>query len=269
VMVAVFSYKQPFDSDHPKRVFIIHTENVTSGEHSLHMAAADAAPKFSDLVQRVAQHIQNDGILNSSVLPLSTVAMHDHNGDWDVLYPFSAFLTPYKIPLLVQTDHGSPYTFPPPEGSQFHIRIVNETRDIRHRSRKLELEVHHPGLIWPVLAFDAHVLSWSVDDNPQGEFARHFIKAGSFYGVHSYNLSLEVQSGDNESIEAPLLINFIGIREDAMYPGKQVDAKESSLDGALSHPMNLLERLDGYLNREMDSAVDSLLMGCIAGVVRV
>lgn len=28
ILVAVFSMKEPFDADHPKRVFVIHTENV-------------------------------------------------------------------------------------------------------------------------------------------------------------------------------------------------------------------------------------------------
>jgi hypothetical protein len=70
-------------------------------------------------------------------------------------------------------------------------------------------------------------------------------------------------------MESPLLINFIGVREDAMYPGKKDDALKLSQDGALNHPMDLLERLDGYLEGATKGAADTLLMGCVAGVVHV
>jgi hypothetical protein len=62
----------------------------TSGEHFLHMAAADSAPKFGDLVQNIAERIHGDGLLNSTILPVSTVLMHEHNGDWDILYPYNS-----------------------------------------------------------------------------------------------------------------------------------------------------------------------------------
>jgi hypothetical protein len=120
-----------------------------------------------------------------------------------------------------------------------------------------------------VLAFDAQILSWSIDDNPPPRFSRHYIREGSFYGIHSYSLSLEIQIPDDHSTKSPLPINFIGVREDAMYPAKRDDAKGSSMDGFLDHPMDLLERLDGYLEIATNGAADSLLMGCVAGVVHV
>jgi hypothetical protein len=80
---------------------------------------------------------------------------------------------------------------------------------------------------------------------------------------------LEIQLPDEDSEDPPLQVNFIGIREDAMYPGKRADAKKKSPNGRLSYPMDILERLDDYLEEETKGAVDSLLMGCVAGVVHV
>jgi hypothetical protein len=126
------------------------------------MAAADAAPGFDGLVQNIAERIHGDGLLNSTLLPITTSPMHEHNGDWDVLYPFSAvrlpalniqrpdhlqFLTPYKIPLMLKAEYKSP--FAAQSSNPFRIDVVSEQKDPAKRSRRMELEVHHPGLIWP------------------------------------------------------------------------------------------------------------------------
>lgn len=120
-----------------------------------------------------------------------------------------------------------------------------------------------------MLAFDAHVVNWSVDDSPPPSFSRHYIRGGSFYGIDTYSFSLDIKVPDEENLDAPLLINFIGIREDSMYPGKRGDGIKESANNMLGHPMNLLELLDEYLEKETSGAVDSLLMGCVAGVVNI
>ena len=58
------------------------------------MAAADAAPKFDIRVQNIDERMHGDGMINSTILAVSTMPMHEHNGDWDVLYPFSAVRSP-------------------------------------------------------------------------------------------------------------------------------------------------------------------------------
>ena len=57
-----------------------------------------------------------------------------------------------------------------------------------------------------------------------------------------------------------LQVNFVGICEKAMWPGKQAE-KEGS------EPMRLFERLDAFLAEHMGGAVDATLIGCIGGVV--
>lgn len=54
-----------------------------TGKQNLHIAAADGAPGFDELVHEIATRFGADGV------PPQAVVMDDHNGDWDNLYPFS------------------------------------------------------------------------------------------------------------------------------------------------------------------------------------
>jgi hypothetical protein len=107
--------------------------------------------------------------------------MHDWNGDWDILYPFSAvskifasyrrnlevlltlffhtkskkivlravhptqFMSPYKIPLPIEPGFVSPFS----TGERaFRVEAVNDTIDVLAGTRSLTLEITHPGVIW-------------------------------------------------------------------------------------------------------------------------
>jgi hypothetical protein len=57
---------------------------LNTREQHLHIAAADGAPGFDDLVRDITTHFGADGV------PPKAVVMDDWNSDWDTLYPFSA-----------------------------------------------------------------------------------------------------------------------------------------------------------------------------------
>jgi hypothetical protein len=57
---------------------------LNTREQHLHIAAADGAPGFDDLVHDITAHFGADGV------PPKAVVMDDWNSDWDTLYPFSA-----------------------------------------------------------------------------------------------------------------------------------------------------------------------------------
>ena len=116
-----------------------------------------------------------------------------------------------------------------------------------------------------MIAFDAHVLKWSLDDTPPDEYARHHIREGSFYGTDTYSFDMIVKlpspsaSGSDESNQG-ILVNYIGLHEKAIWP-----AKESvKAEGGFS--MRLFEELDTWLEIKTGGTVDALLMGCMAGV---
>jgi len=59
LMIAIYSSPrmQPFDSMHPKRLFVHQVENITSGEWIMNLGSADPAPKFRDLVDDLHEQL--------------------------------------------------------------------------------------------------------------------------------------------------------------------------------------------------------------------
>lgn len=250
VAVAVFALRSPFDETHQRRVFLLGSDNITSHERYLHVSAADGAPGFEQLVQDIAA---NFGVAGTQAVQED---MHDWNGDWDILYPFSAFVSAYKLPLPIEPGFVSPFA----AGERaFKVEAVNDTVDLAAGTRSLTLQITHPGLIWTVLAFDAHVLQWNLDDAPPNEYTRHHIKGASFYGVDRWSIDLVLEG------TGPLNIEFQAIDEEAMWPGKKA-ATEARGGHAM---MTLFESVDNWLARETRDSVDVMLLATIAGGVTV
>ena len=111
-----------------------------------------------------------------------------------------------------------------------------------------------------MIAFDAHVLSWQLDKNPVPYFARHHIKEASFYGVDRWTLDLVINAttkGERPSLK----IDYQGIQEKGMWPGKQAEREGPAMD--------LFEKLDAWLDERPGVAFDALLLGCVFGVVTI
>lgn len=125
----------------------------------------------------------------------------------------------------------------------------------------------------PVIAFDAHVLRWTLDDAPPNEYTRHHIKEASFFGVDRWSVDLVLEG------TAPLTVNFIGIDEAAMWPAKKAAAAAAAAVGGNDEArrsrggrhtfMALFERLDDWLTRETHGRVDVMLLATVGGVVIV
>lgn len=112
----------------------------------------------------------------------------------------------------------------------------------------------------PVVTFEAHVLQWSLDDNPPKEHTRHRIKEASFYGQDSYTFNMVVEVPPNNG---KLHMNFLGMQEKGIWPAK----KALGANGGVA--MRLFERLDAWLERRTQGTVDALLMGCVAGAAYI
>lgn len=255
IMMAVFSARRPFDEMHQKRLFVLHTENITSNEQRLHIGRADGAPGFELLVEDIIKEFSA-----TDVLPKPEV-MNDYNSDWDALYPFSTFLSAYKVPLTIPEDYVSPWT--KPNDQTFTVSAINNIYNAEAGTRSLTLEVKHPGIIWSVIAFDAHVLSWTLDDNPPKEHVRHFIREASFYGTDTWSVGLVIESPKNVTDDDSLFVNFVGIAEKGMWPAKKAVKAEGG------PAMRLFEQLDSWLETRSAGTVDALLISCISGVSQV
>lgn len=246
VTIGVFSMKSPFDDMHQKRLFVLHYENLQTHEHNLHIAAADGAPGLDLLVNDLAEEFGVTG------MPATFVTMDDNNTDWNSLYPFSAFLSPYKIDL--PSDPSYVPALSPRE--KFVITVENDMIDDTAGTRSFTLKIYHPGIIWTVIAFNAHVLNWTLDDSPPDEFARHHIREASFYGQDTWTVDLTVKLSFSIG---PLKIDYIGIGEKRMWPGKKAEKAEGG------RAMALFEEFDRYMEETTDGTVDVLLLGCLGG----
>ncbi|KDR80962.1 hypothetical protein GALMADRAFT_1358006, partial [Galerina marginata CBS 339.88] len=252
-LVAFYATMEPFDEMHQKRLFILHSENITTGEHHMHIAAADGAPGFELLVGDIVSEF---GALDYEPAP---VIMDGYNSDWDTLYPFSSFLTPYKVPLVIRPDYVSPWV----NEQRFVVTSVNHDTNLLPGTRNVTVHVSHPGLIWTVIAFDAHVLKWSLDNNPPDEHVRHHIKEASFYGTDTYSFDMVIKVPPGTPEDGGILVNFAGLQEKGIWPAK----KAVKAQGGAS--MLLFEDLDAWLETKTGGKVDALLMGCVAGVARI
>ncbi|CAO1635451.1 unnamed protein product [Sympodiomycopsis kandeliae] len=191
---------KPFDALHPKRLFTHQVHNLTSGEWYMNLGSADPAP--SKIIQSLADGLQAEFGLPGEKASLQQ--MTKYNPDFDILYPVSSFITPWKF-RLPRPDYeaGSDksltrWTSDATPGQNFIIRSHSEVIDLDARTRKLTLEIYHPSIIWSVLAFDAEVLEWDLPSQPPKGYRRHHIKEVSRYGSDTWSIDLLLRIQESE-----------------------------------------------------------------------
>ncbi|KAI4524854.1 hypothetical protein K525DRAFT_235287 [Schizophyllum commune Loenen D] len=285
VSVAYFAARSPFDATHQKRVFMIHMENVTSGEHKLHIGGFDPAPDFESLAREIATAlpaaapgtVAGDAVvaednqakgLVGDVLPIpgllsetfGAVDMTPYNSDWNTMYPVSAFLSPYAVTMDVAEGYVSPWVTD--VAPVFYARAIRDERDEKAGTRALTLEMYHPGLIWSVIAFDAEVLSWDLDNDPPAGRTRHHIKEASFHGVDRWEVELVVRD------EGDIVIDYVGMQEDGIWPARK--ARFETKGGADSPlALRVFDALDTYIIERTAGAVDAMFLGCVSATFTV
>lgn len=78
--------------------------------------------------------------------------------------------------------------------------------------------------------------------------------------------SLQAGAGD-------ILVNFIGLEEEGMWPGKKAILENYEATGRKGREpglaLTLFSTLDAWFEERTGGKVDALLLGCVAGVQRV
>ncbi|KAF8748104.1 peptidase M28 family [Rhizoctonia solani] len=241
----IFTSQSQDGLTHQKRFFGMHVENITSGEYTLQLGAADAAPGFEALVNKLAAEFGAPG-----AKPTLNV-MDDWNPDWDVLYPFSQFVTSYKVAA------------PRPQGYEsswekiFTVKAYDDILDFATGTRKLTLKISHPGLIWTGIDRVRRVGGELVPGFSTTVWgSRHHIKEASYYGTNEWSIKLEIKVpglGAGQFTHEPLKINFVGIEEKAMWPGKKNDRAGPA--------MEVFERMDQWFEEKRGGVDDVMLLG--------
>lgn len=64
------------------------------------------------------------------------------------------------------------------------------------------------------------------------------------------------------------MVNFVGIKEKGMWPGKKLDDLElGKIEGEGRDPaMIVFEKIDSFLEESTDDAAEGILLGCVGGV---
>lgn len=89
------------------------------------------------------------------------------------------------------------------------------------------------------------------------------MKEASYYGEDTWSVDLVIRLYDSDSSTGKLQVNFVGVKETGMWPGK---AKEKEQGG---RAMEVFEELDAWLEERTNGAVDATLLGCVGGVAIV
>ena len=278
LLMAIFASPamQPFDKWHPKRLFVHQAQNLTSGEWFMNLGSADPAPGFKSLVDDL------HSVLGVPGEPAVFKEMNEHNSDFDILYPVSAFITPYRFRIPTPANVQ--------EHPHFQVKATNEVIDLEAGTRRLTLQIDHPGLIWSVVAFDAEVIEWDLPSVPPAGRQRHHIKEVSRYGMSQWTINLLVKLDDSalgsakargqdsssygelvtvtpgqgdqtasaERDPSRLWIDYSGLLEQGLYPQKKVS-------GAGQASIQNFERMDAALQKDHPE-VDAMLLSMVAGV---
>ncbi|KAG0370987.1 hypothetical protein BGZ54_001752 [Gamsiella multidivaricata] len=164
----------PYNELHPKRVFAQHLRNLTSGESMMYIAHADPGPFYDSYVSDLEELFSTKSVFRSP---------GNNPGDWNAIYPFNQFLesyvidtTPYiKSQTLNQTIANS--IRPLTDYIHQSPRLVAEKVSYNSETgyRQLTVLCTHPGHIWTVASFDAHLVSWSLSSSEPFPRPSHYV----------------------------------------------------------------------------------------------
>ncbi|GAA5907624.1 hypothetical protein JCM6882_004426, partial [Rhodosporidiobolus microsporus] len=275
----------PYDAAHPKRLLVLHMENSSTSppEFHLHVATTDSQP-FADLVTRATAGLT----ASADAVPEPTVA-DDLSVDWDLIYPISQLLTTYKVALPpAETSYLSPWT------DTFTLTAAKSSLNSVKQTRHVDLVLDHPGVIWPVISFNADVVEWDLPALPErGSHVRHHVKSVASYGVTRFTLSMTVQltpeefgaalredqrrkgqredaSAEDEKL-ARIRIDYSGLDVHGMYPASahSDDPVEQLARDAARREKVGMRFFEQFSERLNDEPVDAMLLSAVAGVAYV
>ncbi|KAF8925126.1 hypothetical protein BGZ58_001118 [Dissophora ornata] len=184
----------PYDALHPKRVFVQHLRNLTSGESLMYVAHADAGPFYAPYVTHIESLFDTKATFRSG---------GDNPGDWNSVYPFNQFLDSYVFDtapyIRKHTTNSSLANSDTPltELIQSPPKLVAEniSYDPETGLRKLTILCTHPNYIWTVTSFDAEVISWSMDLKvPSKEKFHYVVRNAGGYRTDGWRLDLEYRA---------------------------------------------------------------------------
>ncbi|KAJ3013713.1 hypothetical protein HKX48_005604 [Thoreauomyces humboldtii] len=200
---------RPFDSMHPKRVFVEYKENISDGTREVMVAHADPG-SFPELLTRVEAAIGSSGQLRTA---------SQTGREWATIAPFSNFMESFAFDV----SH-MPAIEPPPARTP-DLTVTSDHYDPATQIRRISLSCAYNHYIWTVLTFTARVQDWSLADKTILEPERdhkYTVRNAGGYPTTSWNLDL-VLHGD-----APLVLELSALEQDTFHELVDEDDDEGS-----------------------------------------
>ncbi|KAG0294590.1 hypothetical protein BGZ97_005053 [Linnemannia gamsii] len=183
-----------YNEFHPKRVFVQHVRNMTSGESGLYIAHADPGPFYEPYVSKVETLFNEKSTFRSA---------EANPGDWSAIYPFNQFLESYVIDttpyIKAQTKNQTISLSESPLTAyvQQTPRLTAEriSYDPETGLRKLTILCTHPNYIWTVASFDTHLTSWSLTSSePFAHHSHYVVRHVGTFASDGWSLELEYKA---------------------------------------------------------------------------
>ncbi|KAI8084064.1 uncharacterized protein B0P05DRAFT_536029 [Gilbertella persicaria] len=209
VLVAVYvsggsydGWAFPYDELHPKRLFVQQLKNLTSGEITVGVAQADHGP----YIQTIVDSLEHELEVKAEIRDASS-----NMNDWDSIYPFSAFLGGYRFdvsPYIRKHTSLSKLKSDAPlmdslSGPFPEVKVFNDSYDPVTGIRSLSLVCLSPSYTWTVIAFDGHVVDWSIqDEKPLSTSSHYVVRHVSGYGNDGWTLDLSVKVPEQDRAKA-------------------------------------------------------------------
>ncbi|KAG0163832.1 hypothetical protein DFQ28_011149 [Apophysomyces sp. BC1034] len=192
----------PYDELHPKRIFVQHLKNLTSGEITIGLAEADHGPYIQTIVHSLEKELG---------VPAQARNDPQNMNEWESVYPFNAFLGGYSFDAVPYIQsHGDkeiinnithvvdalPGPFP-------NLVVQNDAYDHATGIRSFSVVCVAPTYTWTVITFDGHVVDWNIgDETPLEESSHYVLRHVAGYGSEGWKLDLSVKVPEEERAEA-------------------------------------------------------------------
>ncbi|KAI8330916.1 hypothetical protein BD560DRAFT_416096 [Blakeslea trispora] len=193
----------PYDELHPKRLFVQQLKNLTSGEITVNLAQLDPGPYLQTVVHSLEQKLDVQAELRQT---------HNNMNDWDSVYPFGAFMNSHRFDIepyirkhtsLTQLNNHSIALVDTLSGPFPEVKVVNDHYNPDTGIRSLSLICLSPTYTWTVIAFDGHVVDWSIrDEEPLADPSRYVVRHVSGYGNDGWTLDLSLKVPEEERVLA-------------------------------------------------------------------
>ncbi|KAG0251910.1 hypothetical protein DFQ27_008427 [Actinomortierella ambigua] len=205
ILLATSLALSPFDKMHPKRVFVQHLRNMTSGESTLYLAHADPGAFYEPYVADMEKVFGVEASYRSGA---------SNPTDWHSIYPFNQFLDSYTLdtsPYIKQNTMNRTIAESTTSLTQFvrnapQLFAENVSYDAETGTRRLTVLCTHPDYIWTVINFDTHLVSWSLGSSTALAYPTHYvIRHVGGYMSDGWRVDLEYKaSGPQDKLRVEL-----------------------------------------------------------------